>query len=125
MATRKPFTLKYVKAWLIETAANNPDRLNARDGFSKVCVFRDADDNHCIAGQFLADHGLPMPSANCNITGVAKDVGLTAVATKSAIDLLGDAQSVADSGAHADDPAPSGSDYRLPWGRLPEKLQIA
>lgn len=98
-------TLEKAKELVRDAVERFPNRSNPRErGWRDVCLYTGPGGAHCIAGQVLADLGLPLPDpnnliANTSTFTVDDMLGSDHPFTDDAIDYIRAAQYVFDGGA--------------------------
>lgn len=129
------YTRQDVLTAITEAVVKFPDRVNPQND-DESCVYTSEHDpsRHCIAGQVLADFGLPLPEVGSPMQEesigalIEADGTLSAAFTDEAVALLRDAQNVFDNvrigtGDLIDEYAAGPLQWRVAYDRLLTRLE--
>lgn len=90
-------TLEKARQSVLAAVKNAPrGKRNPTDSADAFCVYDDGNGCHCIAGQVLADNGLPLPETNNGFRQDVVDLERTGQIASEAVEFLGDIQTVFD-----------------------------
>lgn len=110
MASTTEPTIKEFLTEILEICEANPDKINPVEGQREVCVYEDADGNHCLIGEWLDTKGM---------LGKAAAYGNEAAA--GLLQLLGYSPRLAEVADNVQCWADTG---RKPWGEVGSMIRL-